>query len=337
MTTTSPLLIHGRRPANSFVLPEHKIVYISVTKVACTSLRWMLADLAGEDLESFYRTTAAHQTRLMTIHRNRDHWQHVPQLFNVPPEEVAQMSRDNGWFIFAVIRDPWSRLWSGWQSKFLVRHPSYVELYEHEPWFPRTPKSQDEVIEDFHTFVMAQPWKTNEQLAQDVHFKTQAYSVHPDRINYSKIYDLTDMSSLFADLHTHLQSIGKDKELYTPRANDTPLALIRPVMDNGIADAIQSAYRADFKRWGDRWSLDKVKMGDAWTQDAIRHLNYHVVANQRIGDMRDRARQIKQELWETREELERYKRLGAFWSPRRIARGLRWRLRRVGRRLQSLR
>jgi len=37
----------GLPPSNSYVLPQNKSVYISVTKVACTNLRWMMARLGG--------------------------------------------------------------------------------------------------------------------------------------------------------------------------------------------------------------------------------------------------------------------------------------------------
>ena len=125
---STPLLADNRRPpGNSWVLPEHRMVYISVTKAACSSLRWMIADLVGEDFDRFYQAPGNHETRLMTIHaparplaaRAADHRTRRPKCW-------SQISRDNGWLIFAVVRDPWSRLWSAWQSKLLTRHASYV-------------------------------------------------------------------------------------------------------------------------------------------------------------------------------------------------------------------
>jgi hypothetical protein len=293
----APVLNGIPAPGNNFVLPDHKMLYVSVTKVACTSLRWMVADLAGEDLESFYTGLAAHQTRLMTIHRNRTHWQKTPQLFQIPKSERGPISRDNGWLIFAVVRDPWSRLWSGWQSKFLVHHPFYLRNYGDEDWFPRVPTSQADVVEDFAKFVFAQPWLTNEKLFDDVHFKTQTYSVRPVGMNYTKIYDLARLNELFADIHTHLQGLGKDQELYLPRANETPLPLIPAVLDNGVAEAIEKAYREDFDNFGDRWSYDTIKFkADAWDEGTIEHAAYHSTANERIGDLSDEARRIQREL-----------------------------------------
>src|SRR4051794_33337013 len=306
MTAPVPLLNGIRPPGNSFVLPEHKIVYMSVTKVACTSIRWMIADIAGEDLESFYDGLAAHQTRLMTIHRNRDHWQKTPQLFALSEAERAEISRDNGWFIFAVVRDPWSRLWSGWQSKFLVRHAFYVDQYIREPWFPRVPESQEQVIEDFRRFVHAEPWVTHPQLSTDVHFLPQVHSVRPQGVNYTRVYDITEMSELFRDIKAHLAALGKDTDLYVPRANETPLPLIPAVLDNGVAEAIQQSYHADFEAYGDQWSLDAVKTkGDHWSEDAISHAVYHTVANQRIGDMAAAARKLRRELKQANRRISR--------------------------------
>jgi sulfotransferase famil protein len=297
MTTSAMTpLLKGRPPANSFVVRDKKLVYVSVTKVACTSLRWMIADLAGEDLTAFYPGIAAHQTRLMTIHREREHWKHTPQVSTLAPDEVAEISRDNGWFIFAVVRDPWSRLWSAWQSKFLVRHASYLERFGSEPWFPRVPEKPQDVIDDFRAFVEAKPWTTHELLKRDVHFRPQVRSVHPGNINYSRVYDLKDMSVLLDDLHTHLKTVGQDRELYLPRSNETPLALIPAVLENGVAEQISALYRADFREFGERWSLDTVKMQDGWTDDAIRFAAYHTVANERIGDLSTAARDLRRQL-----------------------------------------
>ena len=217
-------------PGNSFVLPKQKMVYMSVTKVACTSLRWMIADLAGETRENFFPAVGAQQTRLMTIHGPRDRWKHTPQLKDLTEAERAEISTENGWLIFAVVRDPWSRLWSAWQSKFLVRHAFYTDHYLDEPWFPRVPSSSEQVVEDFRAFVLARPWETHELLRTDWDFKPQVHSVRPGKVNYTKVYDLRELSTLFSDVRAHLDGLGMPTELYTPRANETPLPLTRDVL-----------------------------------------------------------------------------------------------------------
>lgn len=301
----TPLLNPGVwPPGNSYVLPEHKIVYVSVLKAACTSLRWMMADLGGEDFQRFYRAPGNHQTRLMTIHTRRAIWQHVPQIRKVPSELRAQISRDDGWFIFSVIRDPWTRLWSAWQSKFLVRHGSYLALYGDEPWFPRIPQEGADILADWSAFVEARPWESHPELSTDRHFKAQVDAVHPDRVNYTRVYDLREMSTLLGDLRAHLAAVGKSKELYLPRANESPIAMTRDALGNGIAAAIEDAYRRDFAEFGDRWDLADVRLSDAAiTADAVRAVVSQTVSNERIDDLSAELRPALKRLAEQRKQL----------------------------------
>lgn len=282
-------------PGNSFVLLDDKIVYLSVTKAACTSLRWMLADLAGEDFERFYRAPAGHQTRLMTIHTHRSAWQHVRPLKDLPPEVFAQISRDNGWFIFTVVRDPWTRLWSAWQSKFLVRHPWYLQQYAEEPWFPCIPDKPGDVLEDWRAFIAAEPWRKNASLSTDVHFLPQVAAARPRRVNYTRIYDLRDMNELIDDLEVHLEALGRPRPLYLPRANENPLSLIPAVFADGVDKVIEDAYREDFEVFAGWWSFrDLAFSATEWTDDALRLVEYHTIANERINDLARELRSARQ-------------------------------------------
>jgi hypothetical protein len=294
VTLPTPLLHGIDPPGNSFVVWDRKIVYMSVTKSACTTLRWMIADLAGEDLESFFEAPGAQQSRLMTIHGTRTKWKKAVALSELSAEQLAEISVDNGWFVFAVVRDPWSRFWSAWQSKFLVRHTFY-EGYRNEPWYPSVASSQEQVLKDFRTFLDARPWTYDPQLSEDVHFLPQVFSVRPRGVNYSRVYDLTRLDELFADLRRHLEAVGRPvDELYVPRANETPLPLIPAVLEDGAAETIAELYADDFAEYGDRWSLDRLMAGTStWSDDAIKHAAYHTVANERIGDLSKQTRMYK--------------------------------------------
>jgi hypothetical protein len=136
----------------TYVLPDHKVVYVSVPKAACTSLKWLIAELQGEDPERFHRSRSREVGRAMTIHR-RDLWQHTPMLHQLPDEKLEAISPDEGWFIFAVVRHPSARLWAAWQSKFLLREPRWIDEFADAPWLPRVPRSTGDVTEDFRRFV----------------------------------------------------------------------------------------------------------------------------------------------------------------------------------------
>jgi hypothetical protein len=286
----TPLLnpeVPGDEDFGSFVLAEHKVVYIPCTKVACTTFRWMVADLAGEDFERFFSGGGGFQSRLMTIHRTgKKLWQHALAYEDSPRSVQREISRDDGWFVFGLVRDPWSRLWSAWQSKFLVRQPKYVRLFGDESWFPRVPKDADEVLADWRAFVAAEPWANHPKLIDNWHFLPQVRSVRPEWINYTRIYDLSEIPALVADLGAHLERIGKAHPLYLPRANENPLVFTPAVLAEGVDDAIRGAYADDlaaFSNFG--WRPDNAVKADDWTEDAVRMVRFRIDSNERIADL----------------------------------------------------
>lgn len=162
---------------------------------------------------------------------------------------------------------------------------------------PAGPGKPDDVVEDFRTFVLARPWENHEVLRADWHFKPQVESVRPDGVNYSRIYDLRELSTLHSDVRGHLERLGLRTELYTPRANQAPLPLTREVFPPEVSAVIEDSYRRDFEAFGEDWSPERLKYDpDGWSADAIAHVAYHTVANERIGDLRAEARRLQRRL-----------------------------------------
>jgi hypothetical protein len=58
-----------RHKTAAYVMRRHKAVYVSVNKAACTSLKWLVAGLQGEDPARFHRSLSREVGRAMTIHR----------------------------------------------------------------------------------------------------------------------------------------------------------------------------------------------------------------------------------------------------------------------------
>ena len=312
-TDATPVEPHCDRflatPGNSFVLPEHRIVYMSTTKVACTSLKWMVADLAGEDLDVVRNGSSGVQSRLMTIHRGRGRFKHVTSLHLLTPAQLEEITPENGWFVFGLLRDPWSRLWSAWQSKFLVRHHRYRTNFADKPFFPRVPAKASDVVEDFQKFVEMHPWTTDPILSDDHHFHSQVRWLKPHQIPYTRVYDLADFNTFLDDLHLHLRGLGKDQKLYLPRANETPLRMTREAMGNGVKEAIEELYADDFAAYGHRWDFERLKFApDGWNKDAIAHAAYHTVANDWIDQVNKTGKQWREERDEVRRRSRQAKR-----------------------------
>jgi hypothetical protein len=94
------------------------------------------------------------------------------------------------------------------------------------------------------------------------------------------------MSDLQADLHAHLAGLGRDQQLYLPRANESPLRMTPECLDTETADIIAEAYRADLEAFPGRWDVEKIRLSDEpWTADGVGAVIHLCAANERIGDL----------------------------------------------------
>jgi hypothetical protein len=232
----------------TYVMRRWKTVYVSVPKAACTSLKWLVADLQEEDPEHFYETASAETSRTMTIH-HRSRWQHTPMLHELDDEELAEITPENGWFVFAVVRHPAARFWSGWQSKLLLHEPYFYKRYPEGTW-PRLPASTSDVVEDFHTFVRSLAADPAAPIFHDRHFRSQTRLLKTDRVPYSRVYQTAQFGELMRDLEAHLKPLGLERMPALRRSNETPLAPVEQLFTAEVVDALQKHYAADFEQFG---------------------------------------------------------------------------------------
>jgi hypothetical protein len=272
----------------TYPVPEARVLFVQVNKNACTSLKWMMAGIAGEDLDAF---GPRHLTPSVAdeddIHDRRQ-WQRSPRLDAMDPALRAQIHPDNGWFVFAVTRDPRARLFSAWQSKLLLENPGYTS-FSKEPWYPRHPVTSDSVVEDFAAFVDALTREPDHRIRGDGHFRDQVELLHEDVVTYTRIYDVRELGQLQADLRAHLVRVGWTGELTLPRLNDTPLRANGRVFADGLDVAVQKIYAADFARFGGRWDFADIEKVPAWTDEALAEVDQRASLGRRFGYLRSRA------------------------------------------------
>lgn len=277
----------------TYTIPELKLMYVSMPKNGCTSLKLLMAELAGEDLDRILTVVSPRPTRSAGVH-NHYAWRKAKELHNLDPDVRAQISPDNGWHVFAVVRDPRVRAFSAWQNKYLLQNPAYVDRRDQD-WAPRVPTRSSDVVEDFARFVdalVAHP--QHPYIARDRHFWRQVDLLDEDAIDYSRIYDISEMRTVISDLSAHLVSQGHPGEISLDNANDTPLAANGAAFGNGVREALEKHYAADLERFGDFWDFSRVEERDAdWTEDAILHAQSIIKSNERIVDLVRSVQQIK--------------------------------------------
>ncbi|MDO8152727.1 sulfotransferase family 2 domain-containing protein [Isoptericola sp. b408] len=269
---------------NTWVFPDQKILYTQLPKNACSSIKWMLAEVSGQDPQGFRRALSDEQSRRMLVH-NRRLWKGVGRLSEMSPESRAEISQANGWFVFAVVRDPRLRAWSAWQSKFLVGDPVYVHRkFAGAPWLPRVPKDAGDVLEDWRRFVDA--LAAGDGPVRDGHFRSQADRLSENQIPYDRIYEMRELSRMLEDLGAHLERRGQPHDLAMPRENDTPLAAGREVFDDGVLEQLETIYAGDFARFGHLWDLGPTLAKEiSWDRAAMTDIGQRVAHNERIADL----------------------------------------------------
>lgn len=293
----------------TYVLEPLKIVYLGVPKNACTSLTWLIADLAGENLDGFRARLGWEATDELAIHR-RALFRHVPTLVDVEPGLRRAIRPDNGWFVFGTVRDPRARLFSAWQNKMLLHDPAYGQWRDAD-WYPQPPEHADDVVRDFARFVELLRTEPDHPLAGDPHFRDQIVFLRPDLIPYSRIYDVAEMPALLADLGAHLRAHGVDRELTLRRANDTVLRPTGRVLNDKVRSHIEEIYAVDFDSFGHLWDDAKIARAGEWTAESLLEIQARIMLHERIEHLirtgrqhRERANRLAQQAESVERELE---------------------------------
>jgi hypothetical protein len=279
----------GRADA-TFALLRWKLGYVANPKAACTATKWLLADVAGVDPRSFYRSLSRETSRSTTIHNRRRAWgRDVPQLADLDDQRLAAISPDNGWFVFSTTRHPAARLWSAWQSKLLLHEPRFYAEFAGAPWLPRIPQSTDDVVEDWLRFIDAVASDPDLDIMREVHFRPQHAVLNVPKLPYDRLYDTSEFRAMLGDLERHLTGLGWRGTLRPRRHNETPLPPLRRAFPSHVVDAIAARYADDFELLG----YDDPKpprLSDAdYSDDLIAATAIIAERGERIGDISPRA------------------------------------------------
>ena len=166
------------------------------------------------------RRPSAETSRTMTIH-HRSRWQHTPMLNELDDEELAEITPENGWFVFAVVRHPAARFWSGWQSKLLLHEPYFSKRYRRAPG--RASRSPRPTWSRTSTpSCAASAADPAAPIFHDRHFRSQTRLLKTDRVPYSRVYQTAQFGELMRDLEAHLRPLGLERMPALRRSNETP-------------------------------------------------------------------------------------------------------------------
>jgi Sulfotransferase family len=223
------------------VLPRERVLFLPMPKAGCTGVLWLLSQLAGIAPQRFERSPLPEVSPAMTVH-DMNLWEPEHRLSSYGGAELERVLGEDGWLRFTIVRDPGPRLWSGWQSKLLLREPRFVEAFGSAAWFPRVPEEPEQVVRDFRAFVAALAAGEGE----DVHWAVQHDLVA--QLPLDHVGRVEDLEATLEALRAHT---GRPlPATQARRENRTPLDAPEGLYDAAAAGSLRERFAADHERFG---------------------------------------------------------------------------------------
>jgi hypothetical protein len=229
----------------TLVAPRLKVLYTPTTKVASTTIKWMLARAEGSLDESVIpRLMAAITNRSQTIH-NR-HVSGLAKLSEYPADEAKAMLDSPEWLHIAALRDPVARAYSAWENRIFMRASGRVA-----GGFDLTPDvlldGRIDMTATFARFAVALAEHTDAFMG-DHHFTPQSHLVRKDAVRYDLLVRVDEAGGIDRIVSALRERGGGD--VVATRHNESMGIALDAVCDQHTANRLMATYAADYEAFG---------------------------------------------------------------------------------------
>ena len=235
------------KPYAGFLLvaPKLKIMYCPTTKVACSSIKMLLAKASGSyDQMRLDRLISPHMARSQTIHELGVSG--LTKLIDMSATQVDEILNSPDWLRVYSTRDPLARAYSAWENRIFSRAPGTpqraIELCQ-DVFID----GKVNVTESFALFAKMLTEQTNEFM-DDHHFLPQSHIVHPDKFNYNmvaRVEQPDEMQRLVDEVNRRAGT-----SLTLERHNVGFGIKLDQVCDQHTANRLQAVYEMDYQTFG---------------------------------------------------------------------------------------
>ena len=259
---TSLLAIGGL----TLVAPSLKIMYTPTPKVACSTIKLMLAtaqDSHRADLID--QITNPSVSRPQTIHDSVING--LTRLVDLPQREINNIFRSSDWVRVAALRDPVARSYSAWENRIFRRAPGETA---------RAIELARDVLIDGRVDMAASFALFAQMLGEytdaftiDQHFLPQAHIVRTDVINYDMLIRVDKKGDM--DRLSTLISERSGKNITASRLNEGMKVDLAKLCDVHTANRLMATYFMDYEAFGfEKWdyapSVEPYLLSSAETQ-----------------------------------------------------------------------
>lgn len=230
---------------NSYRSERHKLFYVATPKAACTLLKWWFADMEGYT-QALRETKDSTETAPDLVIHDSFH-RVAPEVTGLNAEALAEPLTSDDYFRFAVVRNPYRRIFSAWQSKLLLREPLQVKPYLNCDFNQPIDNASDigTAFEGFLEYLKAHEAPN----FRDFHWTPQATLLRPDLINYSKLVKIENAKELSTALSGWLGPQFVDP--FASRGmNESLIPYLPEYVTNRSAELIRKLYAEDFDVFG---------------------------------------------------------------------------------------
>ena len=248
----------------AFVVPDLKILYISVAKNACTTIKWLVSELAGED------PRAVPPRRGSLRHQGRGHPRALPVGAHPHPQPDPGRRADGDLAGQRLVRlrrgaRPAAGLFSAWQNKFLMRNPAYIQ-WRDEPWYPRVPQTARGRRRGLREVRRPPALPIRTPRCSTTRTSSRRSPTSP---RTSCPTPRSTRSARWArcapDLEEHVRAQGWTGDVRLGRSNDTPLRATADVFAAPVRERVDAYFREDLERFGDLWDLSRLESVPPWS------------------------------------------------------------------------
>ncbi|WP_433694908.1 glycoside hydrolase family 99-like domain-containing protein [Paraburkholderia phenoliruptrix] len=239
---------------NSYRSERHKLLYIATPKVACTSLKWWFAALEGYAQALYDIKDSSESDPELVVHESHKVAPHVTGLVR---DDLYEALTSDKYFRFAVVRNPYKRIFSAWQSKLVLQEPLQAGRYTRFEFFHLPLASREDIAPAFESFL--EHLASNEAPSfWDHHWTPQASLLKPEFIQYSQIAKIEDNAGLSDALKGWLGG-------YLPnpfdahRANESLIPYQPDFITERSGELLRAMYAEDFDVFGYDRKLPQAK------------------------------------------------------------------------------
>lgn len=246
---------------SSYYIESAKVFYVSTPKVACTSLKWWVADRVGVAEAVEQSTQSLESSPELAIH---DLFHIVaPHVTGLDADALQPLLESPAVFRFALVRNPYKRLFSAWQSKVLLREPLQVKPYLDKAFFNHPVNTEADIAAAFEAFLEYLSVHEAPNF-QDPHWGVQVDLLRPDIVKYACISQIEDTAVLDEQLK---KCFGEDyvSPFDKSQANESIIPFSASYITDRSATLVRELYARDFAAFG--YSLDVPQKGGRLTAE----------------------------------------------------------------------